>query len=264
VCEALRSCAPPPSPKGIDDKHGSSSDNVEHTISDEIAGATRRLLANQDRIAALEEKVSQIQLLLSNNLQHTFTGTSFIGPHNILNEMQSEHHVSPQRLATPVSPQRNDGHSHATPVRADSIDGQKQITRAEPDAGQGQLIRDGPDANDVLLIEDTVVRANPDAGQGQLICDMPHATEVVPMEVTAIKAEPDVAQGKVIPHRPNDTHVEQVEGTTVRAEPDVVEGQVSSHRDEPTMPVVDNGKVYRAVTSAHYEDRRCVHFSYFR
>jgi len=68
VCEALRSCAPPPSPKGIDDEHGSSYDNVEDTISDEIAGATRRVLANQERIAALEEKVSQIQLLLSNNL----------------------------------------------------------------------------------------------------------------------------------------------------------------------------------------------------
>jgi len=125
-------------------------------------------------------------------------------------------------------------------VRADFIDGQKQITRAKPDAGQGQLIRDVPDANDVLPMEDTVVR------------------------VTAIRAEPDVAQGKVISHRPDDTHVEQVEGTTIRAEPDVVEGQVSPHRDEPIMPVVDNGKVYRAVTSVHYKDSRCVHFSYFR
>ena len=68
MCEALRSCAPPPSPKGIDDEHASSSDNVEDTISDEIAGATKRLLANQERIVALEEKVSQIQLLLSSNL----------------------------------------------------------------------------------------------------------------------------------------------------------------------------------------------------
>jgi len=100
--------------------------------------------------------------------------------------------------------------------------------------------------------------------RGKSFCDMPHATEVMPMEVTAIRAEPDVVQGKVIPHRPDDTHVEQVEGTTVKAEPDVVEGQVSPHRDEPIMPVVDNGKVYRAVTSAHYEDNRCVHFSYFR
>jgi len=49
--------------------------------------------------------------------------------------MQSQHHVSPQRQATPVSPQCNDGQSHATPMRADSIDGQKQITRVEPDAG---------------------------------------------------------------------------------------------------------------------------------
>ena len=68
MCEALRSCAPPVSPKGIDDEHGSSFDNVEDTISNEIARATRRLLANQERIAALEEKVSQIQLLLSSNL----------------------------------------------------------------------------------------------------------------------------------------------------------------------------------------------------
>ena len=67
MCEALRSCAPSPSPKGIDDEHGSSSD-VEDTISNEIVGATRRLLANQEQIAALEEKVSQIQLLLSSNL----------------------------------------------------------------------------------------------------------------------------------------------------------------------------------------------------
>jgi len=137
VCEALRSCAPPPSPKGIDDEHGSSSYNADDTIFDEIAGATRRLMANQERIVALEEKVSQIQLLLSSNLQHTFMGTSFVGPHNIPNEMQSEHNVSPQSQAAPVSPQCSDGHSHATPVRADSIDGQKQITRAEPDAGQG-------------------------------------------------------------------------------------------------------------------------------
>ena len=100
--------------------------------------------------------------------------------------------------------------------------------------------------------------------RGKSFCDMPHATEVMPMEVTAIRAEPDVVQGKVIPHRPDDTHVEQVEGTTVKAEPDVVEGQVSPHRDEPIMPVVDSDKVYRTVTSAHYEDSRCVHFSYFR
>jgi len=40
---------------------------VTDTISDEIAGATRRLLANQEQIAALEEKVIQIQLLLSSN-----------------------------------------------------------------------------------------------------------------------------------------------------------------------------------------------------
>ena len=58
MCKALRSYAPPPSPKGIDDEHGSSSDNVKDRISDEIAGATWRLLANQERIAALEEKVS--------------------------------------------------------------------------------------------------------------------------------------------------------------------------------------------------------------
>ena len=125
MCEALRSCAPPPSPKGIDNEHGSFSDNVEDTTYDEIAGATRRLMANQERIAALEEKVSQIQLWLSSNLQHTFTVTSFVGPHNIPNEMQSEHNVSHQRQATPVSHHRSDGHSHATPVKANSIDGQK-------------------------------------------------------------------------------------------------------------------------------------------
>jgi len=226
VCEALRSCAPPPSPKGIDDEHGSSSDNADDTISDEIAGATRRLMANQERIATLEEKVSQIQLLLSSNLQHTFTGTSFVGQHNIPNEMQSEHNVSPQRQATPVSPQRSDGHSHATPVKADSIDGQKQITRAKPDAGQGQLIRDGPDANDVLPMEDTVVRADPDAGQGQVICDMGHATEPVPMEVTATKAEPDAEHGQVICDMPHATEAMPIEVTAIRAEPDAEQGQV--------------------------------------
>jgi len=119
-------------------------------------------------------------------------------------------------------------------------------------------------ATEPVPMEVTATRAEPDVEQGQVICDMPHAIEVVPMEVTAIRAEPDVAQGKVIPHRPDDTHIEQVEGTTVRAEPDVVEGQVSPHRDEPIMPVVDNGKVYRGVTSAHYKDSRFVHFSYFR
>ena len=90
----------------------------------------------------------------------------------------------------------------------------------------------------------------------------PMLTKLCPWRLP--RSEPDVAQWKVIPHRPDDTHVEQVEGTTVRAEPDVVEGQVSPHRDEAIMAVVDNGKVYRAVTSAHYEDSRCVHFSYFR
>jgi len=190
--------------------------NVEDTISDEIVGATRRLLANQERVAALEEKVSQIQLLLSSNLQHTFTGTSFVGPDNIPNEMQSKHHVSPQRQATPVSPQRSDGHSHATLLRADSIDGQKQIIRAEPDAGQGQVIRDGPDANDVLPMEDTVVRADPDAGQGQVICDMAHATEPMSMEVTATRAEPDAEQGQVICDMPHATEVVPMEVTAIR------------------------------------------------
>jgi len=105
VCEALRSCAPPPSLEGIDDEHGSSSDDVKDRISDEIAGATRRLLANQERIAALEDKVSQIQVLLSNNLHHTITGASFVGADNIPNDQharhscQSQHHVSPPKAS---------------------------------------------------------------------------------------------------------------------------------------------------------------------
>ena len=55
--------------------------------------------------------------------------------------------MSPQRQATPVSPQLSDGHSHATPVGADCIGGEKQMTMAEPDVVQGHVIRDGPHAN---------------------------------------------------------------------------------------------------------------------
>ena len=226
MCEALRSCAPPPSLEGIDDEHGSSSDDVKDRISDEIAGATRRLLANQERIAALEDKVSQIQVLLSNNLHHTMTGASFVGADNIPNDQharhscQSQHHVSPQRQATPVSPQLSDGHSHATPVGADCIGGEKQMTMAEPNAVQRHVIRDGPHANDVFAMEDTVVKADPDAKQGQVICDIPHATEVVPTEVTATRVEHDAEQGQVISDMPRVTEVVPFEVTSTRVEPD--------------------------------------------
>ena len=66
--------------------------------------------------------------------------------------------MSPQRQATPVSPQLNDRHSNATPVGADCIGGEKQMMMAEPDAVQGHVICDGPHANDVFAMEDTVVR----------------------------------------------------------------------------------------------------------
>lgn len=192
MCEALRCCAPPPSPKGIDDEHGASSDNMEETISDKIAGATRTLMANHDRIATLEEKVSQIQLLLTSYPQHTFTGASFIRPDNIPHKMQFEHQVSPERQASLVSPQRIDGQSHTTPMRAEGIDGQKLITlvRAQPSDGKREV---------------PLVRSEHDVVEGDVPPARPDPIDVVHREVTPVRIEPDVVQAKMTLERPDPT-----------------------------------------------------------
>jgi len=109
VYEALKSSAPPPTPKGMNDVHGACSDNREETLSNEIAEATRTQLANEERIATLEDKVNQIQKQLFSSPCQSFVGASSIGPHNIPIVQHSEHHVSPQRQASPVRLVPSDG-----------------------------------------------------------------------------------------------------------------------------------------------------------